>query len=108
MRPRPIGETAPDAQAGTASCEPAVLAATPSRPSLAAIGRAFFAGRLERERPVFERAVARGELPPTVDPALIMDLLAGAIWFRLLLRGESVSPEYVHEIIDLVLPTETR
>ncbi|MGW0246668.1 TetR/AcrR family transcriptional regulator [Nocardia goodfellowii] len=92
----------------TAPIATAVLAATPSRPPLAAIGRAFFAGRLERERPVFERAVARGELPPTVDPALIMDLLAGAIWFRLLLRGESVSPEYLHDIIDLALPTGTR
>lgn len=88
----------------TAPIATAVLGAAADRPQLAAIGRAFFAGRLERERPVFERAVARGELPASADPAMIMDLLAGALWFRLLLRGEPVSARYIHEIIDLVLP----
>ncbi len=96
--------TAPE----TAPIVAAVLTAAPHRPQLSAIGQAFFADRLERERPVFQRAVARGELPASVDPALIMDLLAGAIWFRLLPRGEAVSPHYVGEIIDLVLPGRSR
>lgn len=87
----------------TAPIATAVLAAAPGRPQLATIGRAFFAGRLERERPMFERAVQRGELSGSADPAAIMDTLAGAIWFRVLLRGEAASPEYLRDIVDLVL-----
>ncbi|MBB5911893.1 AcrR family transcriptional regulator [Nocardia transvalensis] len=87
----------------TAPIAAAVLAATPVRPRLATIGRAFFAGRLERERPLFDRAIQRGELPPSADPATIMDALAGAIWFRILLRGEPASPEYLRAIVDLVV-----
>ncbi|MFC9894476.1 TetR/AcrR family transcriptional regulator [Nocardia sp. NPDC127579] len=88
----------------TAPIAGAVLAAAPARPELTAIGRAFFAGRLERERPLFERAVQRGELPPSADPAAIMDALAGAIWFRTLLRGEPATPGYLDTVVDLVLP----
>ncbi|MFB8282293.1 TetR/AcrR family transcriptional regulator [Nocardia colli] len=88
----------------TAPIATAVLAAAPNRPQLAAIGRSFFAGRLERERPMFERAVERGELARSADPATIMDALAGAIWFRMLLRGEPTSPDDLPGIIDVILP----
>lgn len=87
----------------TAPVATAVLAAAPARPQLAAVGAAFFAERLGREQPVFERAVARGELDPGCDPAAIMDLLAGAIWFRLLLRGRPLTPEYLSGVVDLVV-----
>ncbi|WP_458685564.1 TetR/AcrR family transcriptional regulator [Nocardia tengchongensis] len=87
----------------TAPIATAVLAAAPARPQLAQVGAAFFAERLGREQPVFERAVARGELDETCDPAAIMDLLAGAIWFRLLLRGQPLTPEYLARAVDLVV-----
>ncbi|WP_433560979.1 TetR/AcrR family transcriptional regulator [Nocardia sp. CA-151230] len=86
----------------TAPIAIAVLAAAPARPHLAAVGASFFADRLGREQPVFQRAMARGELAATCDPAAIMDLLAGAIWFRLLLRGEPLTPEYLSGAVDLV------
>jgi AcrR family transcriptional regulator len=89
--------------AHTAPIVATVLAAAPRRPELAAVAHTFFVERLTREQPMFERAIGRGELPLSVDPAMIMDLLAGAIWFRILLRNEPLTPDYLSGAVDLVL-----
>lgn len=91
----------------TAPIAAAVLAAAPRSPALTGIGRAFFADRAERERPIFRRAVERGELPEHTDPRSIMDMLAGAIWFRLFLRAEAMRDEDLAEAVDLVLAGAT-
>ncbi|MFF0545105.1 TetR/AcrR family transcriptional regulator [Nocardia thailandica] len=80
-----------------------VLAAAPRRPELAELGRAFFADRLARERPIFDRAVERGELAAGTDPETVMDLLAGAIWLRLLLRGRELGAGDLERILDTLL-----
>lgn len=87
----------------TASIIAAVFSAAPSRPELGEVAQAFFTDRLARERPIFQRAIERGELPPSADPQAIMDMLAGSIWFRVLLRGEAVTPEHLDHIVDTVL-----
>ncbi|MFD4402113.1 TetR/AcrR family transcriptional regulator [Nocardia sp. NPDC058499] len=87
----------------TAPIAAAVLAAAPRRPALAAIGRTFFADRAEREHPIFRRAFDRGELPEHADPRSIMDMLAGAIWFRLFLRAEEMREKDLSAAVDLVL-----
>ncbi|MFI6643649.1 TetR/AcrR family transcriptional regulator [Streptomyces sp. NPDC050504] len=66
--------------------------------------RDFFADRLAREQPVFSRAAARGELRPGTDPKLVVDLIAGAVWVRVLLRGEPVPPGFSATVVDAVLP----
>ncbi|MEU2247719.1 TetR/AcrR family transcriptional regulator [Streptomyces sp. NPDC019224] len=71
---------------------------------LAALSRDFFADRLSREQPVFTRAAARGELPPGADPMLLLDLIAGAVWARALLRNEPVPPGFAAAVVDAVLP----
>ncbi|MGW2653575.1 TetR/AcrR family transcriptional regulator [Streptomyces sp. NPDC001478] len=71
---------------------------------LAALTRDFFADRFSRERPVFARAVARGELPPDTDPMLLLDLIAGAVWMRALLRNLPVPPDFAASVVDAVLP----
>ncbi|ASR34928.1 TetR family transcriptional regulator [Prauserella marina] len=81
----------------------AILGAATHRPALASLVTEFFAGRLARERIVFERAIARGELREGTDPGMIMDLLAGAIWLRVLARGETPRAGYVRSIVSLVL-----
>ncbi|MFB8088682.1 TetR/AcrR family transcriptional regulator [Streptomyces sp. NPDC055992] len=72
---------------------------------LAALGRDFFADRFSREQPVFTRAAARGELPPGADPKLLLDLIAGAVWVRALLRNEPVPPGFAAAVVDAVLPS---
>ncbi|MCX0271907.1 TetR/AcrR family transcriptional regulator C-terminal ligand-binding domain-containing protein [Nocardia zapadnayensis] len=89
--------------AATAPIAAAVLAASPGRPSLAAVGRMFFADRAAREHPIFRRAVERGELDDRTDPRLVMDMLAGAIWFRAFLRAEPVEPADIDKVVDMVL-----
>lgn len=87
----------------TAPVVTAALAAAPRRPELGDVSRTFFADRMAKEGPIFERAAARGELAAGTDPVVVMDLLAGAIWFRLLLRGGEAGPEFLEEAVDTVL-----
>lgn len=63
----------------------------------------LLADRNAREQAIFGRATARRELPPDVDPKMIADLLEGALWFRLLLRGEPLASNYIATIVDTVL-----
>jgi len=71
---------------------------------LAALTRDFFADRFSREQPVFVRAVARGEFAAGADPMLLLDLVAGAVWMRVLLRREPVPPDFARDVVDAVLP----
>ncbi|WP_406515969.1 TetR/AcrR family transcriptional regulator [Streptomyces sp. NBC_00873] len=71
---------------------------------LAALTRDFFADRFSREQPVFTRAIARGELPKDADPMLLLDLIAGAVWMRVLLRREPAPPDFARDVVDAVLP----
>ncbi len=81
----------------------AALSAAAHSPELAGHARAFFADRLAREHPVFARAAARGELPAGTDPTLLMDLLAGAVWVRVVLRQTPVEPDFARRAVALVL-----
>lgn len=52
--------------------------------------RSFWADRLVRTEVIFERAVARGELPGAVDPSAVFELLVAPIWFRLLISSTPI------------------
>ncbi|WP_019630971.1 TetR/AcrR family transcriptional regulator [Actinomadura atramentaria] len=87
----------------TADIAVAILGAAVEHPELAVHVRAYFAGRLVRERPIFDRAVARGELPPDTDPLILTDLLIGAIWMRVILRGLRPTPDLAARLTETVL-----
>jgi AcrR family transcriptional regulator len=87
----------------TASIVTATLTAAPRRPELAEVARSFFTDRSAREQPIFDRAAERGELREELDPVSVMDLLGGAIWFRLLMRGGEATSEFLEETVDIVL-----
>ncbi len=87
----------------TAGIAVAALGATSRSPELASYTRAFFADRLAREGPIFERAVARGELPSDADPMLLLDLLAGAVWLRVAFRQMPVEDDFVCRALSIVL-----
>ncbi|GAA2825048.1 TetR/AcrR family transcriptional regulator [Nonomuraea rubra] len=65
--------------------------------------RRFFADRFAREREIFERAVSRGELKASVDPMLIVDLLAGAVWMRAVFRGLRVDDAFATDAVSALL-----
>lgn len=49
------------------------------------------------------RAVARGDLPPTVPHDLLVDLLTGPLWTRRLVTGRPLTEADVERVVDLVL-----
>ena len=61
--------------------------------------------RFRRFKAVFERAIARGELRPDLDPMLAVDLFAGAFTYRLLITRylTPMPPDYIEQILDTVL-----
>jgi hypothetical protein len=63
----------------------------------------FWAGRLDVLRPVVERGIARGELRPDADPALVLEALIAPLHGRLLLTGEPVDEQLGERLVDLVL-----
>ena len=59
--------------------------------------------RRQAYRRVLALAVARGELAPSVDQELLIDLLIGPIWTRLLITRDPITREYVDSIVEAVL-----
>ncbi|MCX4640537.1 TetR/AcrR family transcriptional regulator [Streptomyces sp. RPA4-5] len=80
-----------------------VLGAATQSPELAVHVRDFFADRIALERPVFDRAIARGELAADTDTTLLMDLLAGAAWVRVVLRQLPLEKGFVSRTVGTLL-----
>ncbi|MFJ9469201.1 TetR/AcrR family transcriptional regulator [Streptomyces caniferus] len=80
-----------------------VLGAATHSPELAAHIKDFFADRIAREQAVFDRAVARGEIRADADPMLLVDLLAGAAWVRVVLRQLPLEEGFVARTVNIVL-----
>jgi hypothetical protein len=49
------------------------------------------------------RAIARHELDPGIDQELIIDLLVGPMWTRLLITREPITTPFVDDIVDAVI-----
>jgi AcrR family transcriptional regulator len=52
---------------------------------------------------ILGRAIARGELDPDVDQDMIIDMLIGSIWTRLLITRDPITDGLVEEIVDAIL-----
>jgi AcrR family transcriptional regulator len=59
--------------------------------------------RRQAYRRVLALAIARGDLVPSVDQEVLIDLLIGPIWTRLLITRDPVTDEYVDSIVESVL-----
>ncbi|MFF8658050.1 TetR/AcrR family transcriptional regulator [Streptomyces huasconensis] len=63
----------------------------------------FLDDRFGRHQPVFERAMARGDLPRDADPAPLVDAMAGALWMRVLVRRGDVADTYTRDLVDMLM-----
>lgn len=70
---------------------------------LAAVVRATNEARRRAFHLAMNRAVARGELDVATDHELLVDLLVGPLWTRLLVTGSVVVEDDVEAIVDAVL-----
>ena len=81
-------------------------------PELVEVVRSILYARRRLYATMLNRAIARGELPPEVDQELLLDLLLGPLWFRLLLSGAPITPQAARSVVELVLegavPTSLR
>lgn len=59
--------------------------------------------RRQAYRKVLAQAIARGELSPSADQELLIDLLMGPIWLRLLLTHDPITPDYVDSNVEAAL-----
>ncbi|WP_267243973.1 TetR/AcrR family transcriptional regulator [Streptomyces sp. PR69] len=91
--------TAPAAAAAL----PGLLADFAARPELRARIRShFLAPAKERLVEVFERAAQRGEAAPDLPVDLVLDTLAGAVFFHTGLVGEPAGPQLADRLAALV------
>ena len=80
---------------------------------LAAVARdRFLTTRRAALRTVFERGVQRGDLRPDLDVELALDVLAGPLFYRLLVTGGPIDEPLAEGVVELILrgfaPTRAR
>jgi AcrR family transcriptional regulator len=63
----------------------------------------YWQRRFERLRPIFDRAIARGEFPPDADPIVLLQILIAPRFFRLLVSIEPLDDWPIAEVVDRVL-----
>jgi AcrR family transcriptional regulator len=80
-----------------------VAAIARSAPIAAAVRDGFVAARRNALRLVLERWRERGELRPDLDVEILMDMITGPLFYRFLLRGETVDESVVEAILDTLL-----
>lgn len=68
-----------------------------------ALRQHVLAKRLPSDVAILERAIARGEMDPGVDPELALELLVGPIYTRLLVSGKEIPTELADQLADLVV-----
>jgi AcrR family transcriptional regulator len=68
-------------------------------PALEAAIRPFQQERRDRVQELIERAVARGELAATADRETILDLIAGPIYWRLVVTGRRSDLAHIEHLV---------
>lgn len=86
---------------------PTLAEAAARDPELATVHRDFVARRRKHLIATIERAAARGELRPGVDPAIAADLVAGPMFYKKLVHHQCPDQEYATALLDLVMAALT-
>jgi len=92
--------------AGTTAARamPSLVAAMHRDPELArAIREGFLAGRRAALAEVLKRAIERGDLRHDLELELALDVLAGPLFYRLLVTGGPIDDALARGVVDLVL-----
>jgi AcrR family transcriptional regulator len=90
-----------------------LVAAAARHGDLGELVRAGFAARHELAAARLRRAREAGQLRPGIDPAVLVDQLAGPLWYRVLVTGAPVDRSYAERLVAAVLggdmtPKESR
>ena len=72
----------------------------PDSQTLSQIAGLFWSERFGAARVIFERGVARGEVADSVDVDRVIESIASQIWFRTMVRRETVTDAWLRGVID--------
>lgn len=64
--------------------------------------RTYFDGRMEQLSPMFDAAIARGELPADIDREGLFTFAAGPIYFRMFIAARAVDEAFLDQIVESV------
>jgi AcrR family transcriptional regulator len=64
--------------------------------------RNYFDRRISQLKPMFDAAVARGELAPDTDTEELFSMLAGPIYFRMFIAARPVEPAWIDRLVDRI------
>jgi AcrR family transcriptional regulator len=64
--------------------------------------RAYFDARMDQLAPMFDAAIARGELPADVERETLFTFAAGPIYFRMFIAARRVDDDFIHSIVSNV------
>jgi AcrR family transcriptional regulator len=62
--------------------------------------RAYFDRRMGQLAPMFDAAVARGELAPNVDKETLFSLAAGPVYFRTFIAARAVDDAFIDHLVE--------
>jgi len=82
---------------------PVVMSEAAINPEMRPILAGFVADRRRLPTAIIERAVARGELPRDTDVQLLLDVLGGTVFFRVLLSDSPVDEPVIRRLVERVL-----
>lgn len=63
----------------------------------------YFKPRRLDSRYILERGISRGELNKDLDIELVMDLIFGPLFYRLLITGDEINKDFVEHIVRYIL-----
>lgn len=63
----------------------------------------FWQERLEAAGVVVTRAIDRGEVPPTTDPRLVVEMLVAPIHFRVLMSHQALAEPLAEQLADILV-----
>jgi AcrR family transcriptional regulator len=83
---------------------PNLIGAMARKPDLArAVRDDFLAGRRAALSEVLRRGMERGDLRPDLDVELVLDVLGGPLFYRLLVTGGPIDEQLAQGVADLIL-----
>ena len=97
---RMAGHTGGGASAGLVA---ELVAAAARHPDIGEMVRAAYAQRHEMARARLRRACEREGLRGDIDQSVLIDQLAGPVYYRILITGAPVGREYAERLVDAVL-----
>ncbi len=100
---RPVFALHTDREAGTALANRTLMAEAQRDPDFHARYRRLHEHWMEPMRDAVRRGIDRGQLRDDVDPGVVVDLLQGASWYRLLLDHAPLDDRAADEMVDTVL-----